>query len=563
MKYTKIIAIILLSLNLGSCNFLETVPQEFVSPENFFNTEEEAFMSLTYVYKCLSREQAYANVYPLLIAGTDDLSFYDRSAATAALQFNNFGTSDSQVYDFWDALYEAINNANFFLENVVKVPDSEISETSRGNYIGEAKFLRAYCYFLLAQCYGDVPYKTESQKSATDVKIANTPMNAVLENIVREMEEAEPLVAEIGTVQSGRITKSAVRGILSRVYLKMAGWPTNGGKPMYEKANYWAKQVNINNKHRLNPDYSDIFIKLAADGIDNVYRESIWEMEYKRDATRQGTGRIGSSMGINNGDVSADTQGYSYGFVSATLILWDLFNDVDGDGTIDSGFEQGSVGEREHPDVRRDWSIAPYRFAKNAQGKYVKNYLGYKGMPGVDVNGKPTGKPVAATSYVERNAGKYRREYETTTPRDKNGSPVNFPVLRYSDVLLMIAESENEVNNGPTKAAYDAINEVRRRAMPTVALIVDKDYASFKQLVKDERARELCFEAIRKFDLIRWDDFLSAMKQVVANTTDSRWTSNKRFAAVSAGNVSERYKWLPIPNKELGLNSLLKQNPLW
>ena len=89
---------------------------------------------------------------------------------------------------------------------------------------------------------------------------AKTPQKEVLENVVAEMEEAERMVGEIDEVPAGRINKSAVRGILARVYLKLAGWPVNGGKPMYEKAAYWAKEVNKDKKHQLNPDYKQIFI---------------------------------------------------------------------------------------------------------------------------------------------------------------------------------------------------------------------------------------------------------------------------------------------------------------
>ena len=273
------------------------------------------------------------------------------------------------------------------------------------------------------------------------------------------------MVGEIDAVPAGRVSKSAVRGILARVYLKLAGWPINGGKPMYEKANYWAKQVNKDSKHQLNPDYKQIFINYASDVVEDTYRESIWEAEFKgnRQDAHQGSGRIGNTIGISNGDSSLGSDGYSYGFISCTLNLWDLYNYLDGDGIVDEGFEEGSMNEREHPDVRRDWNIAPYRFAKQSNGNYVKFAWGYKGMPNVDVNGKVNEKnpTIAATQYVQRNAGKYRREYEKVLPRDKNQTPTNYPLLRYADVLLMIAESENEINNGPTQAACDAINAVR------------------------------------------------------------------------------------------------------
>ena len=561
MKYKHLIMSIVCSMIMGSCDFLNTVPQDFVAPENFFKNKEEAFMSLTAVYNRLTREQVYGNAYPVLIAGTDDLGYYDRNTIPIGMYNNNTGTSDNDVLQMWKYLYDAINNANMFLE---KIEEVEMENDLKTIYIGEVKFLRAYCHFLLAQCWGDVPYKTESQKSVNDVSIANTAQKTVLENVVQEMEEAEKMVAEIDELPAGRVSKSAVRGILSRVYLKLAGWPSNGGKPMYEKAAFWAKEVNKNGKHKLNPVYSQVFVNFAADQVNKQYVESIWEAEYKgnnQDA-HAGAGRIGNTIGIANPDATTSSAGYSYGFISCTLNLWDLYNDLNGDGTVDDGFEEGGEGERVHPDARRDWNIAPYRFIKNSKNEFFKGYHGYKGQPAMDPDGKPE-KPFAATSYVERNTGKYRREYEKVLPRDKNRTPINFPILRYADVLLMIAEAENEVNQGPTQLAYDAINEVRKRSIEGINDVENMDYDSFKQLVKDERGRELCFEALRKYDLIRWDDYLGNMQQVALNTSDSRWSKGKKFAVSYATNATERYKWLPIPNKELGLNNLLTQNPAW
>ncbi|WP_368146560.1 RagB/SusD family nutrient uptake outer membrane protein, partial [Bacteroides cellulosilyticus] len=515
------------------------------------------------VYNRLTRQEVYGNVYPLMVVGTDDLGYYDRNTIPVGIYNNNYSTSDPDVLNLWKYLYDGINNANFLLENIDNVPD--MNADVKTLYVGEAKFLRAYCYFLLAQCWGDVPYRTKSQQSAIDVDLAKTPQKEVLENVVAEMEEAERMVGEIDEVPAGRINKSAVRGILARVYLKLAGWPVNGGKPMYEKAAYWAKEVNKDKKHQLNPDYKQIFINLASDEVDTKYRESIWEAEFKgnRQDAHQGSGRIGNTIGISNGDNSLSSEGYSYGFISCTINLWDMYNDIDGDGMVDEGFSEGSVNEREHPDARRDWNIAPYRFAKKATGEYIKLNWGYKGVKNINVDGEDKGV-FTATQYVQRNAGKYRREYEVITPRDKNQTPINYPILRYADVLLMIAEAENEVNQGPTKAAYDAINEVRKRSIEGVKEVANMDYATFKQLVKDERARELCFEGTRKYDLIRWgDDYQHNMRAVAANTNDSRWDNGKKFAASYANNATDRYKWLPIPNRELGLNKLLEQNNAW
>ena len=152
---------------------------------------------------------------------------------------------------------------------------------------------------------------------------------------------------------------------------------------------------------------------------------------------------------------------------------------------------------------------------------------------------------------------------------NKNYTPTNFPMLRYSDVLLMEAEAENEVN-GPTQTAYDAINQVRRRGhgfgLDTVSVIADapsglsKD--DFRKYLQDERARELCFEGLRKPDLIRWGLFLTAMQDQV-NEISTHASSSLQYAAQAASRVSARHLLYPIPTKEMSLNKSMTQNPGW
>jgi hypothetical protein len=170
--------------------------------------------------------------------------------------------------------------------------------------------------------------------------------------------------------------------------------------------------------------------------------------------------------------------------------------------------------------------------------------------------------------------GKWRRYYEKLAPTKQqyyNGT--NFPILRYADVLLMQAEAENEVN-GATAKAYNAINQVRRRGykVPIDAVSATADLTSglsqiqFRQAIMDERARELCYEGLRKADLIRWGTFttvLSAMITEINNsnasaTNKSRWTLG--FMTASA---STKYLLLPIPSLEININKAMEQNPGW
>lgn len=154
-------------------------------------------------------------------------------------------------------------------------------------------------------------------------------------------------------------------------------------------------------------------------------------------------------------------------------------------------------------------------------------------------------------------------------------TPENYPILRYADVLLMLAEAENEVNKQPTDLAYTAINLVRKRA--GIPELKNLSYDQFQQELRDERARELCFESIRKFDLVRWGIYLERMQNTLGTAAaDKRWNSQSEneakadktggkydFAATVAAKTEEKHQFYPIPNKELSVNTKLKQNKWW
>jgi hypothetical protein len=164
-------------------------------------------------------------------------------------------------------------------------------------------------------------------------------------------------------------------------------------------------------------------------------------------------------------------------------------------------------------------------------------------------------------------AGKWRRTDETLMPKHKNYTSTNVSIIRYADVLLMIAEAENELN-GPTGIAYNALNEVRRRA-GAITFTEDNDnrFASaeeFRQEVRDERARELCYEGIRKIDLVRWGIFLPEMQKAAEQAiNDSRANARRDMMIEVAGKMSVRDLLFPIPQTELKLNNKMTQNPLW
>ena len=144
---------------------------------------------------------------------------------------------------------------------------------------------------------------------------------------------------------------------------------------------------------------------------------------------------------IQIADVLQTSLGYSYGRYCVTPGLWDLYNDLDGDGEpelISTSDENDPLNEKYNKDERRDWNIAPYRFQKRDDATvYWKKNWEYIGDERLDNNGESTQTKATRTQYIERNAGKFRREYELVTPRDKNYTPINFPLLRFTDVWLM------------------------------------------------------------------------------------------------------------------------------
>ena len=174
-----------------------------------------------------------------------------------------------------------------------------------------------------------------------------------------------------------------------------------------------------------------------------------------------------------------------------------------------------------------------------------------------------TAAPPATGPKLTATCGKFRREYEPYPKKSKNFTSVNFPILRYSDVLLMIAEAENEANDGPTELAYNCLNQVRGRAGVEQNA---RDYISlqrFRQAVKDERAMELCFEYTRRGDLIRWGEFVEKMNALVTRAQNGvNWGEGPQAAPFFR--VSSAYRYFPIPETEKAVNKLITgNNPGW
>lgn len=534
----KKIYIILLIAVLGivSCeNYLNTEPIDKISIKQYYTDEQGLTQALAGAYDPLGWEPLYGNKVFLAINVCTDEGFYARTALTNGIEVNNYDFTNVDINNLWAYCYLGINRANDLIANI-NLP--QMDEAKRQIILGEALFLRGYYHFLLVSNFQNVPLLLSPTTTPEDVFVSQATPKAVYDQILKDMTEAEGKVATATSLgYSSRISKTAVQGILARVCLYMAGYPLNE-TAKYIDALSWAKKVESSGEHALNTSfnpalsqdpfftnsgYSQIFINHAQD-IYNV-KESMWEIEFKGNRLSSGdleTGRLGNTIGISTQN---EKIGYSYGFVRGTARLYKAY----GNG-----------------DLRRDWVLTPFTY-NNLTGAKTK---------------------ITSTTGYGRDAAKWRREFELSNPKNKNHGPINFPVLRYADVLLMIAEAENQVN-GPNSIAYEAINKVRRRGygLSITATSIVADLPSglskndFQLAIEDERFRELCFEGTRRFDLIRWNKYVSTLNSIGDEIATGG--GNQAYGGLGGKNTVEKHIFYPIPSKEMAVNKKLEQNPLW
>ncbi|NGM62143.1 RagB/SusD family nutrient uptake outer membrane protein [Sphingobacterium sp. SGG-5] len=616
-----------LSLIIGvlliSCEkFLDTTPDDFLTPKNYYDTEEQLQNALNGVYATLRSSYLYGN-YMLGRMGLEaDEGFSSFANELATVGGYNVSTNDIKIEAFWQELYVGINKANLLLENINK---PVMDETQRKVIEGQALFLRGYFYFMLVRNFGDVPLllKTPVSASITDIHLPRTPAKKVYEQILEDMERAADMVEDIETIgHGGKVSKSAVWGIMARVCLHMAGSPVNETSK-YADAKKWAEKVISLGVHELNVSYEDVFINYIQDKYD--YKESIWEVEFWGNNSvgpYTSGGMVGRGNGIRYGQNLDPSIGYAVGYTHSSIYLYNLYDSPD---------------KLYSYDQRRDWAIAPFKY--NNVNPATKTYH-------------------TTTEISQRHVGKFRREYETLLPKVDGYTSINFPLLRYADVLLMYAEADNESNNedGPSPLAKQYLNDVRRRAygkylngkggvseniktidvtaggtgytvapavtitggngtgatatasisggsvteititnpgiqftstpvvtitggngtgataMATLTTVGDADASpldlvdriAFRELIQQERARELAFELLRKGDIVRWGIFEERMEYCRTLTLAAPAFTDRNNALIYYTNASARDVVWPIPAHDMGVNPNLKpQNNGW
>jgi starch-binding outer membrane protein, SusD/RagB family len=405
------------------------------------------------------------------------------------------------VNNWWNGLYNVIAQTNLVLD---KVPAIDMDEARKKKILGEARFLRAWAYFYAVRLWGDVPLLTKPIFSSADSNFmpARTPQQTVYDQIVADLTTAETSGLS-WTDASGKASLGAVKSLLAKVYLTMAGQPLNKGTAYYTLAADKANEVMGSMAFSLFADYGDLH-SLAQENKG----EHIFEIQYL------------ASVAGN----------------PIQPILLPNFKGVSKYGT-----EVGSTVPT--PAFYGSYEAGDRR-AVDRQGFFYTSYY-------TEGNGvlKNLGAPYIFKHFDVVAHG-------TSGVEGTAQSDLNWPQIRYADVLLIYAEAQNEIGGGPNTAAWEALKAIRDRAQLATPAIGSFTQTSFREAVWRERWHELCYEGITWFDMVR------LRKAYVESANSFEPFVGHAFAADNNVKLQEKHLLFPLPTSELKNNPNLKpQNP--
>ncbi len=466
---------LLVSSQIVSCSkYLELEPKSSFGPETIFGNLENARNAVYGAYQMLAGDHGYGNRINVFFPYDTDLMIGQRGNGDNGrrdIARYNLTPLNSEIQGPFYRLYGGIERANQCIKYIPQMDGyangAEPVRSQIRRLHGEALTLRAQFYFDLVKLWGDVPAQWVPSSDVPDLFLPNMDRDSIYDQILADLELAAQLVpwrgelAGIGETINERLTKGSVKALRARIALFRGGYSLRIANRQMERGSnhihYYqiaaneCREIIQSGQHRLSPSY-----------------RGLWK-DYLNAHALDPFGEVVFDIAMAGGNPGTDSKiGYFSGLRNQVLPLPSFFYSF-----------------APH-DTRRDVTIAPYTLNDNGS--------------------------LTAAEISRMSDGKFRLDWITNPSFPFNHSVqfmgLNWPLIRYSDVLLMFAEAENEVNNGPTPAAVDAFEQVRKRAFlgneseiggtPTTK-------AGFFEAIVDERGFELSGESIRKYDLIRWN----------------------------------------------------------
>lgn len=487
MKYTLLSLLLAAALVVGCKE--DFVTKEFtngVAESNFFKDAKDVEQALTAVYDVIGQKGLYReSVIVLGSCPSDDID--EQTGDTGDYGFHFKNASDFRWFPDnpfsrarWYDAYKGIFRANTFLE---KVPPVTMDEALKKQYLAEAKFLRALYYWNLTITFGDIPFFTKVLTQPEYADLARTPQATVYQQIEADLTAAIPDLPVAASNPIGRVTKGAAVGFLGRVYLYQKKW---------QQAADASQQVVALGQYRLVPNYISMFNGKADNSSESL-------MDFQ-------------SVGFAPGYWSDASENSIAAMWSPTIGWANWYTPSEESKKL---FVPG--------DIRRKSVLI----------------AGSTPADSIDVDGTgpkvfPT-LPMRTQYFNNANVRKFLPEGKIMAQVDN--FDVNYPIIRYAEVLLNQAEALNEL--GKSADALKPLNEVRARAK--LAAVTETAQASLRTIIQNERRVEFVYEGHRFFDLARWGQLEQKL-------------SKKGF-------VKGQHEYWPVPTAELDLMKNLTQYP--
>jgi hypothetical protein len=505
----------LMLLTMGCAKFLDRKPLTATLDDLKQGTLEAQSFGL---YNTLTSYAGFSTLPWLDFHSIRDDDAQKGSSTTDGKEINTefetfqYSKDDWAPNTYWNDRYYMINLAN---KELFYADSLKVSDPASLRNIGEARFFRAYCYFDLVRTYGEVPLINFYYTNAADGIKAKSPVAAIYAQIDEDLNLAAqylPLNWSVGgtNIYPGRLTRGAANTLWAQTHLFRGDWAQVVGL---------CNQVIQSQQYSLTTNFPDIW-KDGLNGAGKNGPESIFEEQSyvgPNNTPNKGT-QWGTSQNVRQGGAS-NAWNLGWGWNTPTQKLVDSWDDADprkSQTILYSGQYDGGP----------------------AAGGYGATLPAYS--PGTGLDQPFWNKKVYSDPAM--------RQFTGQIFGSGGADWINHRILRYADVILMLAEASNELGDGPTAATN--LELIRNRASgnlgPTrtvVKPIPFVDQAQMRTAIKNERRFEFAMEGYRFFDLVRWGDAVKELGSL---------------------GYTNRCRYYPIPQQAINLSGgILVQNPEW
>lgn len=488
MNIKNIVLFGLACATLTSCNdFLDVDAPSKDIDEFVFSSESGIRNALNGVYALALVDDLYGKAYQgTFILNSDVDISVSKSSAHANNTYSRFDCDPlgSDIEKFWTAAYALVEISNRFVYNLQHSELYDTNNTTLMQYMGEAKCLRAMAYHDLVVMFGDVPFTFVPAKEREEYIFPILDRQAIQDSLIADLQSIAPYMSYARAVTVEHCSKEFAQGLIARIALTAGGYslrpdqsnPRSYGK-MERPANYleyyqiardYADSVISSNTHRLKAEYQDVFVNECNYQVVND-DDPIFEIPFARNSTGN-TGYL---------------QGPEYKpYEGATMGDW---GECKGNTRLNAFYR--------------------FLFRDNDKRREFVNGMWYYSY--VSMNNTMYDSVYIRNDYYLHN-NKWSKLWTnslTLGPTSLGATGINYPYMRYADILLMFAEADNELTSSPSDKAIDCLTQVHNRAFadgdPTYMSAVVADKATFKKAVLDERKWEFAGENSRWRDLVR------------------------------------------------------------